>query len=51
VVIGLAIAGQLIGSLALDHLGALGLAPHPMSGWRLLGAGLLLAGVVLIRLG
>jgi transporter family-2 protein len=50
VVIGLAIAGQLLGSIALDHLGILGLPEHPVNPWRLLGAAMLTGGVLLIRL-
>jgi transporter family-2 protein len=44
-----AIAGQLIASLLLDHFGALGLALRPLSGPRLLGALLLVAGVAVIQ--
>ena len=50
VVIGLAIAGQLLGSIALDHFGVLGLPEHPVNPWRLLGAALLVGGVLLIRI-
>ncbi len=45
----LLIAGQMLGSLALDHYGALGLPQHPADATRLLGAALLVAGVFLIR--
>ncbi len=44
----LVIAGQLLASLLLDHLGLL-YPRHPVNLPRLLGALLLLAGVVLIR--
>jgi uncharacterized membrane protein YdcZ (DUF606 family) len=44
-----AIAGQLIGALALDHIGAFGAQVYAVNATRLLGAGLLLAGVVLVR--
>jgi transporter family-2 protein len=45
----LVIAGQVLAAVTLDHFGALGLTPHPISAARLLGAALLIAGVVLIR--
>lgn len=45
---GLALAGQLIAALVLDHYGLLGLSVHPLSLWRVVGTILLLAGVVLI---
>jgi transporter family-2 protein len=45
----LVIAGQVLAAVTLDHFGALGLTPHPVSAARLIGAGLLIAGVVLIR--
>ncbi|MEJ7637349.1 MAG: DMT family transporter [Singulisphaera sp.] len=47
--IGLIIAGQMAASLALDHFGMIGFAPHPASVWRLLGAALLVVGVVIIQ--
>lgn len=40
--------GQLIASLVLDHYGWLGFAQHALSAQRLIGAGLLLSGAVLI---
>jgi transporter family-2 protein len=45
----LVIAGQVLAAVTLDHFGALGLTPHPVSTTRLMGAALLIAGVVLIR--
>lgn len=45
----LVIAGQVLAAVTLDHFGALGLTPHPISAARLAGAALLIAGVVLIR--
>ena len=45
----LVIAGQVLAAVTLDHFGALGLTPHPISTARLAGAALLIAGVVLIR--
>jgi transporter family-2 protein len=50
VVIALIIAGQMIGALAFDHFGILGVPAHPANASRLLGSVLLVAGVVLIRL-
>ena len=43
------IAGQLLASLVFDHFGWLGLAQRPIDPMRLIGAGLLIAGVVLVR--
>ncbi|QNM83413.1 DMT family transporter [Sphingomonas sabuli] len=43
------IAGQIAMALALDHVGALGLAREPINLGRVLGAILVLAGVVLVR--
>jgi transporter family-2 protein len=43
------IAGQLIGSVALDHFGALGLPQQAVSPGRALGIAFLIAGVFLIR--
>ena len=48
--VSLAVAGQLLTALALDHYGAFHFPVHPISPARLAGAGLLMAGVVLIRL-
>ncbi len=47
--IGAVIAGQLIGSVALDHFGALGLPQQAISPGRALGIAFLIAGVFLIR--
>ena len=47
--IALVVAGQMATAITLDHFGAFGLAPHPISVSRLLGAALLIAGVVLIK--
>jgi transporter family-2 protein len=49
-VIALIVAGQMIGALAFDHFGILGVPVHSANASRLLGAVLLVAGVVLIRL-
>lgn len=43
------VTGQMIASLAFDHYGLFGLARQPADLPRLLGAALLVAGVVLIR--
>ena len=43
------IAGQIAMALWLDHLGALGLPRQPINLGRLLGAALVIAGVVLVR--
>lgn len=44
----LIVCGQLVMSIVLDHYGMLGFAEHPVNPARLLGAALLLAGVVLV---
>lgn len=44
----LLIGGQLLMSLVLDHFGWVGFAAHEMNLWRVAGAVLLVAGVVLI---
>ena len=48
-VMALLIAGQMAMSLVMDHYGWLGIPAQPMTLWRVLGAVLLLAGVILIR--
>jgi bacterial/archaeal transporter family-2 protein len=48
--ISLLIAGQMLGSVLFDHYGLFGLPQHPADATRLIGAGLLVAGVALIRL-
>ena len=45
----LVVAGQVLAAVTLDHFGAFGLTPHPVNATRLIGALLLIAGVVLIR--
>ena len=47
--VGLAVAGQLIGSLLIDGFGLLGVPRHAFSAPRLAGAVLMLAGVLLIQ--
>lgn len=44
-----AIAGQLLTSLILDHFGLLGAERQPITLWRLVGVGLLIVGITLIR--
>ncbi len=46
---GLAVAGQMVMAILLDHYGLLGLGRHPISPGRLAGAVLLTAGVVLVK--
>lgn len=43
------VAGQVLASLALDHWGVLAAAPKPISLNRLLGVGLVIAGMVLVQ--
>ena len=47
--IALLISGQMLGSMVFDHFGWFGLAQRPIDLPRLLGAALLIGGVVLIR--
>ncbi|MBK6941950.1 MAG: DMT family transporter [Planctomycetes bacterium] len=49
VLVGLVVGGQLIASLVLDHFGWLGFPQHALSVPRIVGAGLIVAGVLLIR--
>ena len=49
-VIALIVAGQMIGSLAFDHFGLLGVPVHPLNMFRLAGAALLVLGAILVRL-
>ena len=44
----LVVGGQIIASLVVDHFNWLGFSDHPVSLPRLLGAGLLMVGVVLV---
>lgn len=43
------VGGQMAASLVLDHFGLVGFPQHPISGVRLLGAGLVILGVALIQ--
>jgi transporter family-2 protein len=47
--IALIVAGQLLCSLLLDHFALLGLPPQPITGPRVLGALLVVAGVLCIK--
>jgi bacterial/archaeal transporter family-2 protein len=49
-VVALIVAGQMIGSLAFDQFGLLGVPVHPLNMFRLAGAALLVTGVILVRL-
>jgi transporter family-2 protein len=49
VVVAVLVAGQMAAALALDQLGAFGLAEHAITPWRIAGAAALVVGVVLIR--
>ena len=48
-VLALIVLGQMLGSLAFDHFGLLGIPQHGATPLRLAGAACLLVGVVLIR--
>jgi len=45
----LAIAGQMLVTLLIDHFGWLGVPEKPINLWRVLGAALITVGVILIR--
>ncbi len=45
----LGVAGQLLMAIIIDHFGLLGVARQAITGGRLLGVALVLAGVVLVR--
>ena len=49
-VIALIVAGQMIGSIAVDQFGLLGVPVHPLNMFRLAGAVLLVLGAILVRL-
>ncbi|MHB8271157.1 DMT family transporter [Bradyrhizobium sp.] len=46
----LLVTGQMLGSIAFDHFGLMGVPVHPVSVVRIAGAALLVGGVVLIRM-
>jgi transporter family-2 protein len=45
------VAGQLFGSTLVDHFGAFGVSVKPVSGMKLAGLGLVLAGAALVQYG
>ncbi len=45
----LAIGGQMLVTLLIDHFGWLGVPEKPINLWRVLGAALITVGVILIR--
>ena len=45
---GLVITANILASLAIDHFGLLNMQVHEINLWRMLGAGLMVAGIVLI---
>jgi transporter family-2 protein len=45
---GLSVTAAIITSVALDHFGLVGFKEHPVGGWRLLGCGLMIAGIGLV---
>ena len=47
----LIVAGQLLGAMLMDHLGAFGLAVREVSGLRIMGFVLVLAGAVMVLRG
>jgi transporter family-2 protein len=47
--VALVVVGQMLGSLTFDHFGVLGIPQHSASPVRLVGAALLILGVVLVR--
>lgn len=47
----LAVAGQMVAALIIDHYGALGLDRTPMTPGRLMGVALVIGGVLLVRRG
>jgi transporter family-2 protein len=49
-VVALIVVGQMVGSLAFDHFGFLGVPEQPVSLVRIAGAAFLIIGVVLVRL-
>src|SRR3954454_8775347 len=45
---GLSVTAALITSVALDHFGLVGFNEHPVGWWRILGSGLMIAGIGLV---
>ncbi|MEA1672584.1 DMT family transporter [Nitrospirillum sp. BR 11163] len=48
-VLALIVVGQMLCGLVIDHVGVLGVPPHPAGPARVLGAALLILGVILVR--
>jgi transporter family-2 protein len=44
----LVVGGQMLSALVIDHYGLIGFAEHPVNAWRLVGAALVVVGVVLL---
>ncbi len=47
--IGLVLAGQVLASIIIDHLGLLRVPVHELTAPRIVGAALIIAGVVLVQ--
>ena len=47
---GLVITANILASIAIDHFGLLNMPTHPMTGWRVLGAALMVGGIALISI-
>ncbi len=45
---GIVVTAAVVASLVLDHFGLVGFEEHPAGLWRIVGAGLMVGGVVLI---
>jgi transporter family-2 protein len=45
---GLTITANILMSLVIDQFGLFGMAVHPLNGWRMLGAALMVGGITLI---
>jgi transporter family-2 protein len=46
--LGVVVTGQILTSVLLDHFGLVGFAVHPVTPWRVVGVGLLLAGAAVV---
>src|SRR5207249_4275271 len=45
---GLIVAGQIVTAMVMDHFGLLDVPVNPVTGWKLLGVGLVVAGVAVL---
>ncbi|MEZ5666273.1 MAG: DMT family transporter [Alphaproteobacteria bacterium] len=45
------VAGQLVGSLVIDHFGWLGIPETPISLWRVAGVAMVIGGALLVKFG